>query len=296
MLRIAFAASALLAAGSAGAATLYDPQVAYTVVSGTSTNLMLANADGSRAVKVASYRGLLTGLDFAPGGGRIAYLDGQGIKVLAYTASDTGITVTGVQTLAAAASGVGFSAPDFSPDGTRIAYIKSTSTVPQAVRVVAASTGAELASFTCSPCDNVRWLRAGPGDGFAYIHYVNAKAEIWTALVNGDGSVTAGPVLTTAGQAFGAIGEFDVAHTRDALVFVAAYATGSRQVEFDLYSQALTDRGAGERPHFSSDDSAIVGRSPHSSSGDYVVSTDVATGLQTRLTKKGNYGATDARP
>ena len=77
MLRIAFAASALLAAGSAGAATLYDPQVAYTVVSGTSTNLMLANADGTRAVKVASYRGLLTGLDFAPGGGRIAYLDGQ---------------------------------------------------------------------------------------------------------------------------------------------------------------------------------------------------------------------------
>jgi hypothetical protein len=291
----------LLAAGSAGAATLYDPQVAYTVVSGASTNLMLANADGTRAVKVASYRGLLTAVDFAPGGGRVAYLDGQGIKVLSYVASNTGITVTGVVTVAPASSGVSPDAPDFSPDGTRLAYVQTSNSTPQAVRIVSAATGAVLQSFACSPCTDARWLPAGVGDAVAYLHYIGGSPttswELWTALLNADGSVTAGPVLSTTTQAFSTMQELDVARTRNTVIFQAGYPTGPRVVEFDLATLELTDRGVGNRAHFNGDDSRIVSITPHSSAGDYVVSTDVATGVQLRITpKKGSYGTTDARP
>jgi hypothetical protein len=300
MYRRAIATLCLLAAGSAGAQTLYDPRVAYTVASGSSTHLMLANADGTRAVKVASYRGLLTGADFAPGGGRVAYLDGQGIKVLSYVASNSGVTVTGVVTLATSGNGIGLDTPDFSPDGTRLAYVRSTPTSPQAVQVVSAASGALLQSIPCSPCTSVRWLPHGVGDGLAWLHYVGGSPtsswELWTALLEADGSVTAGPVLSTTTQPFDTLAELDVARTRNAVLFIAGYPTGPRVVELDLYTLEQTDRGVGSRPHFNGDDSAIVSVTPHSAAGDYVVSTNVATGVQLRLTKKGAYGWAEARP
>lgn len=291
---------ALLSCATAGAATLYDPQVAYVQTSGGSSNLMVANADGSRAVKVAGVRGGIFAVDFAPGGGRLAYLDAQGLKVLSYVASNTGVTVTGTVTLVNAGTGIGIDAPDFSPDGTRLAYVHSTNTMPQAVRVVSATDGALLLSHPCSPCAVARWLRPSLGDAFAYLHYdASGPAvihEIWTATIHGDGSVTAGPVLSTATGAIRAINGLDAARGRDALLVEANYATGARLVELDLATFALTDRGVGERAHFSADDSRIVSRTPHSASGDYVVSRVVATGIETRLTKKGSFGPIDARP
>jgi Tol biopolymer transport system component len=71
------------------------------------------------------------------------------------------------------------------------------------------------------------------------------------------------------------------------------YPTSIRIVEYNTGSGIFTDYGPGMRGHFSSDDSRIV----HLDSGrTYVYSLDVGSRNATRLTKKGSFNWTDARP
>lgn len=298
-----------LTAATAAWGQTYDPKVAYTKVSGSSQELYLANADGTRAVRVATvgrdpygFPGNIHGLDFAPGGGRIAYTDATGLTVLTYTASSSGIKVDRRDLLV---PGRDVYKPDFSPDGTRIIFhTPSNSTTPNSVRVVTVPGGVEVLSYPCSHCSEPRWLRSELGDAFSFRRWNHSGPspipEIWTALVEQDGTVTAGLVLSAANQAFGGIEDFDVAHTRDALLVTVNNPTGLQFIEFDLGSDnfgAITDKGGpGRRGHYFADDSRILFISPHLASGDFVSSLDPATGLITRLTKKGSYGTADARP
>jgi dipeptidyl aminopeptidase/acylaminoacyl peptidase len=290
----------VLASGAVAGQTLYDPQVAYTQEAARNFNLMLANADGSRAVKVATYKGYIHRVDFAPGGGRLAYASPEGIRVLDYVASNTGIVVTQSRLLVGNTTpGVYAEKPDFSPDGTRIIFRLGTS--PSTIRAIDATTGAVQFDFSCYLCEDPRWLRAELGNAFAFLRWNQSipnqpAREAWIAFVNADGSITAAPVLDFATSPFKGVEDFDVAHTRNALLLSVNYATTMRAVEVDLLTGAITDRGTTWRMHFSSDDSRIVGLSPHSAKGDYVISTSVATGLETRLSTKGTFGVVDTRP
>jgi hypothetical protein len=291
---LALLLAGLLATASVSAQSAYDPQVAYTQEAGRTFHLYLANADGSHAVRVASVTGPIAGVDFAPGGGRIAFADQQGLKVLSYVASNAGIAVTGIQTLVSGRHG----GPDFSPDGTRLLYYSCS---PCGFRVVPASGGAPQLIFQ-STGDWPHWLRAELGDAFAFMKAVAGPVvhyEIWTVLINGDGTVTAGPVLSTATQAFGAIEDFDIAHTRNALLLSVGYPTVNRMIDFDLGTGAITNHGVpGFRVHYSADDSRIVFRTlPGAKGGEYIDSLNIATGVVSHLTaRKGSYGVTDARP
>lgn len=290
----------VLASGAVAGQTLYDPQVAYTQEAARNFNLMLANADGSRAVKVATYKGWIHRVDFAPGGGRLAYATLEGIRVLDYVASNTGIVVTQSRLLFAnPASGPRAEQPDYSPDGTQLIFRLGTS--PQTIRAIDATTGAVQFDFPCYLCEEPRWLRAELGTAFAYLRWNQSVPnqsvrEAWTALVNADGSITTAPVLDFATSPFKGIENFDVARTRNALLLQANYPTTIRAIEVDLLTGAITDRGTTWRMHFSADDSRIVGLTPHAAKGDYVISTAVATGLETRLTAKGTFGVVDTRP
>lgn len=288
---------AVLATSAAWAQTTYDPRVAYTQpASGKSVYLYLANADGTRAVRVATATNI-NSVDFAPGGGRIAFSDSQGIKLLSYTASNSGIVVTSTQLLV---SGAFLQAPDFSSDGSRIIYTDAG----QIVRAVAASVGSTPVTLYSGGCVTARWLRTVDlGNAFACMKWITGQNtqevdEIWTVLLDSNDVVTsAGPVLSTAGQDFKLIQEFDVARTRNALLMVVSYPTTTRIVEFNLTTPgAVLDKGAGVRVHYSANDSRIIFISPHQAAGDYVSSLDIGTGVTTRLTKKGTFGTTDARP
>lgn len=115
-------------------------------------------------------------------------------------------------------------------------------------------------------------------------------------LVNVDGTVTAGPALSTANQTFKGIEDFDIAHASNALLITANYPTTIRLVEFNLVSGAVTDKGGpGTRGHFFADDSWIVYRE-QVKGGYFINSLDPDTGLSTRLTARGAYGFIDARP
>lgn len=307
MKRLIVSLALLLAATAAWGQTAYDPTVAYANLEGRTTNLYLANADGTHVVRVASSAKGINGIDFAPGGGRIAFHDrAAGITVLSYTASNAGIKVDTVKVVA---KGPAYSTPDFSSDGSRILYYAAAAAgnlYPNApgIYVVPAAGGNSVFLHRGSDQGSFRWLRpASFGNAFAFLklYPVNGQSiyEIWTVLLDGnDQFLSAGPLLSTANQAFNGIEDFDTARTRDALLITANYPTTIGVVEFDLVTYAITPvAGPTYKVHYSADDSRIVSTDLHYlGSKEYVTSLDLGTGLITRLTKAGNFGSVDARP
>ena len=303
MLRtLTFALSVLVVpAALAQTSTTYDPKIAYTQASGNTQYLYLANADGTRAVRVATATGDINGVDFAPGGGRIAFSDRAGLKVLSYTASNTGIQVNSVVLLV----GVRVASPDFSDDGKRILYYQMGTTADlSGFRAVPAAGGAPVLLYQSSSLGHGRWLRSTDMvNAFAFLRttYVpntpGTTYEIWTVLLDqNDTVISAGPTVSTSSQAFKAIEDFDIAHTRNALLVTANYPTTVRLVDFDLVLAAVTDKGGpGMKGHYSAGDSWIV-YLEQVKGGCFIDSLDPVTGLSTRLTAKGTCGFIDARP
>ena len=306
MFRLFVFTISLFATTAAWGQTTYNPKIAYAQASGSTQYLYLANADGTGAVRVATvgrdangFPGNIHGLDFAPGGGRIAYSDAGGIRVLTYTASNLGIKVDRNDPLV---SGPNVTSPDFSPDGSRILYRDAFS---GAVRVIAASGGVPVSSYT-APCGWARWLRpVSFGNAFACYKSTGLQEpdgswiyEIWAVYLDANYRfVSTALVLTTAEESFKQILEFDTARSRDALLMVVNYVTGPRMVEVDIISGAVSviPQGFGERVHYSSDDSCIVYRE-RVKGGSFINSLNPVTGVSQRLTGKGSYGTTDAQP
>ncbi len=303
MSRILVLLLSLVASTAAWGQTTYDPKLAYVLTSGKSSLLYLANADATRAVRVATGVGNINGIDFAPGGGRIAFSDKAGLKVLSYVASNTGITVTGVQLVVAAVGNFLPARPDFSPDGNRIVYHAAYSTAgPNAFHIVAVPSAVNLWTFVCYLCEEPRWLRSEVGDAIAYLRWNpdtvpnTMTREVWTALINPDGSSSAALALNLATQEFKAITWFDIAHTRNALLLSVTGTPNFRTIEFDYINGTLTNKGPGAwDAHYNADDSRIIYRE-QTRAGFFISSHNPATGVSTRLTAKGSYGVLDTRP
>lgn len=293
----------LFATSGAWAQTAYNPTVAYSQLEGRSTNLYVANADGSHVVRVAASAKGINGIDFAPGGGRIAFVEkGVGIKVLSYTASNSGIIVNNVLPLVLRSNAYG---PDFSSDGSRVLYHDVDQAGIGGIYAVSAGGGTSPVLLYAGACGWQRWLRSTTfGNAFVCMKIVSAPNaasvyEIWTVLLDGNDQVlSAGPVLSTASQTFKGIEDFDTARTRDALLITANYPTTIRVVEFDLNSYAVIDKAGGTyKAHYSADDSRIVSTDLHYlGSKEYVTSINLGTSVITRLSKAGNFGSVDARP
>ena len=313
-LRLAALALSLWAATAAWAQSAYDPKIAYTQVSGNTQYLYLANVNGDHAVRVATvgrdasgFPGNIHGVDFAPGGGRIAYSDAGGLTVLSYTASNTGIKVDRRDLLVPAAYGTYISPPDFSPDGSRILY--GTNKPSSSFRAIPTGGGSSVLLYDgphAGASDSVRWLRPiDMGNAFAFLTRIPSgpggptRDEIWTVLLDANDAVTSfGPMLSTTTQPFNSIQDFDTARTRNALLISAQYPATNKIVEVEIGGTGIvTEKGAsGTHVHYSANDSRIVYITPHVAAGDYVNSLDLGTGVITHLTKKGSYGATEAQP
>jgi hypothetical protein len=292
--RLALSAGLLLALAPRADAATYDPQIAYSVAGGRNMTLYLANADGSRAVAVLTAR-LISDIDLSPAGNQVAFADTQGVKVVNFTATNSGITASAPVLLRA-----GGVSPDFSADGTRILFRD----VPtQSVAIVPSGGGASVPLYP-SDCGQPRWVReASLGKGFVCkannYHDGTMDMEMWLVLLDAnDGIASADMVFTTATQAFKGIEDFDVARTRDALVMSVNYLapTPPGAIEYDLATGTITPRGAARRVHYSAGDARMLYITPHQASGDYVRSVNLATGAVITHTKKGDYNSLDARP
>jgi hypothetical protein len=146
-----------------------------------------------------------------------------------------------------------------------------------------------------SGLQRVAWFRSN--DRFVYVRQFasDLRTEVHLVTLNSDGTIASDVLLLTTDSAYGFrdISDLDVARTRDSLLITLNYPTAIRLVEYDLVTNQFTDYVAGMRGHFSSDDSKIVYLD---STRTYVNSLAVASGTTTRLTKKGSFAWTDARP
>jgi hypothetical protein len=169
------------------------------------------------------------------------------------------------------------------------------------VRAIPTTGGSPVTLFT-GLCNSPRWLRqADMGNAFACWRPQSGAPivyQVWVFLLDGgDQVVSAGPVISSDSQPFETIDDrFDGARTRDALLLVTDYPSYPSVLEVNLQTGATTARGSGSRAHFTRGDTRILTVSPHASSGDFINALDVASGRVTPLTKKGAYGALDARP
>lgn len=305
LLRLLTAAIAVLAAVPAWGQSAYDPRVAYTVTSGKSADLYLANEDGSHAQRVATGFQGIYGIDLAPGGGRIAFTDGKGLKLLSYTILLSGIRVDSEILLVPAVK----SLLDFSPDGSRILYFQNpTDAYQMGFYAIPSAGGAPVFLLRGSALGAGRWL-PHLGNAFAYLATANGGPniafdyEVRVVLLDANDQVeTVATALSTAGRSFNEVNDFDVARTSNGLLLSVGYPSGSPLrddlVAFDIDSGSSQAMGIeGFKAHYSSDDARIIYRNVnYRGTPNIVYSMDVASGQVTALTKKGSFHWTDARP
>lgn len=285
-------AAIMLAASVGSWAQGYDPKLAYVASARNMQSIVLANQDGTKAVTVYSSKGALSGLDLAPGGGRLAFSELGTLKVLAYTASSSGIVVSGVTALVPSGAGE----PDFSPDSSKVLYVGNLTATPDVREVPAGGGTPTVLMPAMAGVTEVAWFRSG--DQFVYLRQYESDLRYEVHLVDLDPNsraVTSDVLLLTTDSSYGfrGISHLDVARTRNSILVTLNYPTSIRVVEYNLDTASFTDHVPGMRGHFSGDDSKIVYLDVDRS---YVNSFDIGSGTTARLTKKGSFLWVDARP
>lgn len=108
--------------GAKPGSTPFDPQVAFTILTG-STELRVTNENGANSATLYSVRENIS-IDTAPRAQHeIAIGEVNSLKLLSYTSDATGVKTSSVSTLYSAGS-ERIGDVDFSPDGSKIAFVQ----------------------------------------------------------------------------------------------------------------------------------------------------------------------------
>lgn len=260
------------------------PEIAYTQLSGKTTNVYLANSDGSNAVRIYSANKSISDIDLSPAGDMIVFSESGTLKLLSLSISGSNVTVVSSSVLDTAAGD-----PDFSPDGTKVLYIKESSA--RQIMLVSVLGGVPKTLMAASG-----WAPTFLYTGDKFVHYrknwstSNYELELVT-LDSNDDVVSSQVILDTASQSFKAIEDIDTARTRNSVLITANYPTGAKLVELNIDANSLSILATGIRGHFALDDSKILYTN---ASKDSLFKLDLSSSVITKLnSKKSSFSFTD---
>ena len=287
MLRLAVSLLFAATAGNAIAQTTAPP-IAYAKLSGGTQEIYVVNPDGSGSKKIYSSgnKRNIAAIDLKPGGGEIAWIEAGGntpfqLKVL--TLDGAGSPVGPARVL----SNLCFpNTVDYHPSSSVLILAELCSGTARISTIKSDGTGyAVLRSFN-GYIDKPRWL----ADGSSYIYIYDANNGTGTHICRNDCDPAANDRLAT----LPALGRFDVARTRNAII----YDNGNSFIsELNLDTGVITSNIVrGTDPHFAPTDRYVLYETPHEAKGDYLMIYDSVTNSSSRLSGKGEYTGKDWRP
>jgi Tol biopolymer transport system component len=261
-----------------------DPQLAYRLPDGKGTKLVVSTESGANQMTLykssASFR-----FDLAPRGQReVAIVDGFSssptLKLLTYDINTSGIYAqSGVQTLTSAR---GSGNVDFSPDGTKIAYICCSDGTNETLAVYDL-TDCSITPWATAPFFwDITWFRGG-----ASIAY---STQIPTALYELTGPGAA-PQLLYTGQ-----GQLDIDSSRtDPEALLLSYNDTSGDARIGLWKNgAFTDSNLANSARSwvgnlnCRDDKLVYGGVQNNSGSQAFYVRDLNTGTVTLVSKNSN--------
>lgn len=283
-LAIAFCA----AAGVPGQAqTGGGSPIAYVKIGGSSQEIYLVNPDGSGLRKIygtASKR-TIGSLDLKPGGSEIAFTEfGNGSPRVIKIISLNGSAPAGSPRVL-----VGPCAPDtvdYHPAEPVLILSDNCNRNPRIATIRTDGTGYTVLQSTGAYLNKARWLM----DGTSYV-YVRAPVD------GGSLQICRNDCDPNAGELLGSVSglwSMDSGRTANVLLHDPGGPYISK-VNADTGAVLSSNFINGTDGHFSPDDREILYETPHQARGDYLQIYDSVTGLQRRLTAKGEYGPKDWR-
>jgi Tol biopolymer transport system component len=279
--------SAALVAAPALAAPTQD--IAYAKVAGNGSELYVVNSNGSGLTKVYSNKkGYVGYVEISPAGNELVFIErvsGSPSVLKRQRLKDSG-TADGAAVTVPNLCGPDYA--DYNPADPGLLLVAGACSGHLYIATVRTdgSGYSELQTGNSNLyISQPRWLN----DGASYVYVKSTQPNVQLLCRNGC-DPNSGEVLWSGTQILWP----DVARTSDTVIFTDN--VGNIKVVDSSGNELSPPFASGRDAHFASDDSAIVYRSPHQASGDYVLIYDLATNRSTRLSAKGDWAAVDWRP
>jgi Tol biopolymer transport system component len=283
---VAFASLTSLAVAEAHAQSA-GPSIAYVKVAGTAQEIYLVNPDGtgSRKIYTTPQKRAVGWLDLKPDGSEIAFTEvGKGVpRVIKIMPLSGGVPAGPARTLSGPCA---VDTVDYHPTDPVLIISDICNANARIASIRTDGTGYTVLQ-TGGFISKARWLR----DGVSYVYAQSGLNSGPIEICRNDCNPANGELLGTVQGVWG----LDVGRTSNMILhdYGGPYITKRNADTGEVVASNYIN---GTDGHYSPDDRYVLFETPHEARGDYIQIYDSVTGLTTRLTAKGDYGAKDWRP
>jgi hypothetical protein len=269
---------------------VYQPEIAYTSLKGTTQSIYVANSDGTDAVAVYSVKGAGVGeTAFVPGSGsgsgQLVFIEFYSVKLLTFTVTPSGVTTSSIVTLATEPTLIHYlSVSQVTAAGQFVLYGVGHPDNTTTIKVVSISGGQPTAVASGNLGDAV-WSRdlsriavlVGNPSVAGVVQQIEMLTLDSSFIVQGTPVVIYGPISCD-----GCLNNLQFARATDHVIFDGASSV-MYEIDADVASPSVATPFAvsGYQPCFNHDDTKLIFRRP---SDSHVFVYDITAMTQTAVT------------